>query len=321
MGPQREKRGRDDPQESDVEKGNSNKSARKGDDNPGERTLVVTQLTSKVNEEHLRDFFGQIDEVRDVAMPRNDNGKHKGVAYVEFTNSSNIPTCLLLNNTVPDFQKFPILVEGLVARAAPTPAPAPPPPPAPLAEFLPPPVKAVTNKNGVPTKALLMNIPLAVQDGDLRSVLSFYGAVNELHLSQSPGATSGGKMAYVTFADETAARSAREMLHKFELVAGQKLDVSIVKEGTNADASGLRPEVKLSNLPARQDAAVEVDIKNECVKAKLGDVSVDKVCDEVHRAEFMLRCASVSDALRAEKAIDGRFYRGRLVSAQVELSK
>ena len=49
----------------------------KEDKDPKARTVMVSQLTSKVREQHPRDFFGQIDEVKDVAMPRNENGNTK----------------------------------------------------------------------------------------------------------------------------------------------------------------------------------------------------------------------------------------------------
>ena len=130
------KRNREEPEggdSSNMEGENAKKKAKtesNEDKDPKSRTIIVSQLTSKVREQQLRDFFGQIDDVRDVAMPRNENGKHKGVAYVEFRSSNNIPSCVLLNNTVPNFQKFPILVEalGLQVPALP-PLKVPPPPP------------------------------------------------------------------------------------------------------------------------------------------------------------------------------------------------
>ena len=70
------------------------------------------------------------------------------------------------------------------------------------------------NEGGSPTKVLLENIPLAVQEDELRNVLGYYGTVSELHLSDS----KGSKLAYVTFDNEIAARKARESLHKFELL-------------------------------------------------------------------------------------------------------
>ncbi len=44
------------------------------------------------------------------------SGQHKGFAYVEMDSLEDIPSCLLFNNVVPDFQKFPILVKASEAE-------------------------------------------------------------------------------------------------------------------------------------------------------------------------------------------------------------
>lgn len=78
-----------------------------------QRTLFVGQLTMKVHEGNLREFFSQIGTVKNVIMIRDKHtGKHKGFGYVEMMELESIPSCLLLNNVVPDFQKFPILVKA-----------------------------------------------------------------------------------------------------------------------------------------------------------------------------------------------------------------
>ena len=49
-----------------------------------QRTILVGQLTMKVNESNLRDFFKQIGHVNSVIMIRDKNtGRHKGIGYVE----------------------------------------------------------------------------------------------------------------------------------------------------------------------------------------------------------------------------------------------
>lgn len=76
-----------------------------------QRTIFVGQLTVKVTESDLRSFFGRIGGVNDIIMIRDKNtGKHKGFAYVEMSNLDDIPNCLMVNDCIPDFQKFSILV-------------------------------------------------------------------------------------------------------------------------------------------------------------------------------------------------------------------
>ena len=66
----------------------------------------------KVNESHLKEFFSQIGRIKNIIMIRDKNtGKHKGFGYIEMFELETIPNCLLFNNVVPDFQKFPILVK------------------------------------------------------------------------------------------------------------------------------------------------------------------------------------------------------------------
>jgi len=78
-----------------------------------QRTLFVGQLTMKVNEANLQEFFSQIGTVKSIIMIRDKHtGKHKGFGYVEMADLESIPSCLLFNNVVPDFQKFPILVKA-----------------------------------------------------------------------------------------------------------------------------------------------------------------------------------------------------------------
>ena len=72
-----------------------------------QRTVFVSQLTMKVTEKHLRDFFGQIGKVNDIIMIRDKyTGRHKGFAYVEMAELEKIPTCLMINGVVPDVSKL-----------------------------------------------------------------------------------------------------------------------------------------------------------------------------------------------------------------------
>ena len=332
------KRGREDSDDGEIleiDRGGSSKSTRRKEDSEDDarlRTVCVSQLTSKVTEKHLKDFFGEISQVKDVAMPRNDSGKHKGVAYVEFEKASSISDILLLNNQLPNFQKFPILVNALAARMNDV---APPPSRAVLASVLPPPPRSVPSQKSF--KMLINNIPLAVQNSDLMSVLNYYGAVSEMHLNASQ---DNKKMAFVTFSNEEAVRAAREDLQGFELVPGVKLAISMVKsssqeEGGRGDNNNNNnnnnnkkaKEIRIYNLPLPSDPQVEQgwlaqDMKKECEKVDCRDTSivVDRVHEQNGSAEYILSCTSAEDARRVEKALDGRYYSGKLVTAKVVTS-
>jgi len=77
----------------------------------------VGQLTKKVNERKVRDYFETVGKVNDVIMIRDRaTDRHKGFAYVEMADLESIPLVLMLNNAPPDFQKFPILVKASEAE-------------------------------------------------------------------------------------------------------------------------------------------------------------------------------------------------------------
>ena len=77
-----------------------------------QRTVFVGQLVAKVNERMLKDYFGEMGKVASVLLLRDRHtGRHKGCGYVEMRDLADIPNILLLNNSVPNFQKYPILVK------------------------------------------------------------------------------------------------------------------------------------------------------------------------------------------------------------------
>lgn len=304
------------------------------------RTVIVTQLTSKVTEDTVERFFGQLGRVVDVAMPRSDKGgKHKGIAYVEMNSSEDVPNCILLNNSVPDFQKFPILVEALkVAGDTSVPAPPPPPPmnaggisgsaglgaghvPAP-----PPPVSAPANGNivtGVQTKVLIRNIHGSVETQALLDVLQYYGPVSELHFQRSQNI----KMAFVTFGDASAAYSARDALHKFEL-GGFQLEFSLVKSSEESSSGAARVIISVPLLDTPSDPSEQdliSDIKVECEEAGIADEVTVTRKDSRLRASHekrgqrglyaLVKCENAQTAKKAVSAFDGRFYSGRLMTA------
>lgn len=83
-----------------------------------QRTVFVSQLVMKTTEQDLRDYFGQLGEVRSIVMIRDKNtGRHKGGGYVEMGDLETIPLVLQLNGTCPPWQpRFPIMVKASEAE-------------------------------------------------------------------------------------------------------------------------------------------------------------------------------------------------------------
>eukprot|EP01102_Stenamoeba_stenopodia_P004257 TRINITY_DN14587_c0_g1_i1.p1 TRINITY_DN14587_c0_g1~~TRINITY_DN14587_c0_g1_i1.p1 ORF type:complete len:1011 (-),score=277.45 TRINITY_DN14587_c0_g1_i1:51-3083(-) len=57
-------------------------------------TLFVANLDFTLKEEEVREFFEQIGKVRELRMPKDQFGKHKGYAYVELEDEESFDACL-----------------------------------------------------------------------------------------------------------------------------------------------------------------------------------------------------------------------------------
>ena len=83
-----------------------------------QRTVFVSQLVMKTTDQNLREYFGQLGQVKSIVMIRDKNtGRHKGAGYVEMGELEAIPMVLQLNGTYPPWQpRFPILVKASEAE-------------------------------------------------------------------------------------------------------------------------------------------------------------------------------------------------------------
>jgi RNA-binding protein 39 len=191
-----------------------------------QRTVFVSQLTAKVNEAMIRSFFDQLGKVNNIIMIRDKNsGKHKGFAYVEMGDLEAIPNCLLFNNVVPDFQKFPILVKASEAEK----------------NFnAKKETTAVKNDprertgvmGGNPDCRLYMgNINVNINEIALKSVLEQFGSTENVNLHRDEMGNSKG-FAFIRFSQPESAALALASLAGVEL-AGRVLKVGRVIDQLN----------------------------------------------------------------------------------------
>lgn len=183
-----------------------------------QRTIFVSQLTKKVVEADLEKFFGEIGKVKSVIMLRDRiTDAHKGFAYVEMAELEAIPKCLLFNNVVPNFQKFPILVKpseaekNFIAKKDP---------------FI---IKNVVEQAGPDTRIYLGNIHVGLDENALKAVLEQFGPVESVKLHRDHLGNSKG-FAFVKFIGADSAKLAMTTLPGFEL-AGRPLKVGPVTDG------------------------------------------------------------------------------------------
>ena len=179
-----------------------------------QRTVFVSQLVMKATEKQIRKFFEKIGKVKDVIMIRDKyTNRHKGFAYVEMADLESVPMVLMLNGTVADFQRFPILVKAseaeknFLAKQEATAAQQE--------------AAEVSRAAAAPRKQLLVgNLHPNITESDLRTVLAPFGAVDAVDM----GAVAPGS-AVVTFVHADDAAKASSRIAGIELGADKPITV------------------------------------------------------------------------------------------------
>jgi len=130
-------------------------------------------------------------------------GKHKGFAYVEMKELEVINNCLLFNNVVPEFQKFPILVKGSEAEKNLVPT------------------KEKLNQDGTVPEARVYigNLHPSIKQEDIYAILAEFGRVEFVNLHKDELGNSKG-FAFGRYSKPEEAQLAMEKLNG--LVIGEK---------------------------------------------------------------------------------------------------
>jgi len=205
-----------------------------------QRTIFVSQLTKKADEASLRNFFGAIGKVKNIIMLRDKvSNIHKGFAYVEMADLEHIPNCLLFNNVVPDFQKFPILVKAseaeknfLAKNAALTSTYQPGVDTTGLSKS----AIAGLDATGADARIYVGNIHISVDETALSTILSQFGPTESIKLHRDHLGNSKG-YAFVKYVRAEHAALATAGLQGQDL-AGRTLKIGNVID-TNANALAL----------------------------------------------------------------------------------
>ena len=158
-------------------------------------------------------------------------GKHKGFAYVEMKDLETIENCLLFNNVVPNFQKFPILVKASEAEK----------------NFLANKEKiaqkdgSADKDNKVDGRVYIGSLHPSITQEQLQVVFSDIGHVEYVNLHRDDKGNSKG-YAFARFTDPSNAAIAIEKLNGLE-IGGRNIKVATVK-----DSSSTKNEVSVAAL-------------------------------------------------------------------------
>jgi RNA-binding protein 39 len=195
--------------------------------------VFVSQLVMKADERAVRKFFEKVGKVKQVIMIRDKyTNRHKGFAYVEMKKLDAIPLVLMLNNLVPDFQKFPILIKASEAEK----------------NFLAKEDAAAGIKKGhdgmpisdpgVKDKVYVGNLPPQIGEDDLKTVLAAFGPIDsaKVHRDDKTGLSKGFAFVKFSSADDAGNCVSKMEAEGLELM-GRTLRVSYAHDPNSAAAA------------------------------------------------------------------------------------
>jgi len=187
-----------------------------------QRTVFVSQLVMKADERKVRKYFEKVGKVKQVIMIRDKyTNRHKGFAYVEMKDLDSIPLVLMLNGTVPDFQRFPILVKASEAEK----------------NFLAKQEAAAAEGANAQTQLYVGNLHEHIGEDELRTVLQPFGQIEAVQLQRDEAGASKG-FALVTFVRADDATTALNKISSEGLeLMGKAIKVAFLSNNGNGQGA------------------------------------------------------------------------------------
>ena len=173
------------------------------------------QLSAKVRQRDLEDFFSSVGRVREVRMIMdNKTRRHKGIAYIEFYDINSVPLALALNGH--KIAGYPIIIQPTQAeknRAA---------------------ASASAPQRGVsgPMRLYVGSLHFNITEEMLKGIFEPFGRIDKIELMKDPESGRSKGYGFITFHDAEDAKKALEQLNGFEL-AGRPMKVNYVTERTD----------------------------------------------------------------------------------------
>ncbi|XP_026205562.1 RNA-binding protein 39-like isoform X1 [Anabas testudineus] len=186
------------------------------------RTVFCMQLAARIRPRDLEEFFSAVGKVRDVRMISDRNSRRsKGIAYVEFVESSSVP--LAIGLTGQRLLGVPIIVQASQAeknRAAAAAAAA----------------NNLQKGTSGPMRLYVGSLHFNITEEMLRGIFEPFGRIESIQLMMDSETGRSKGYGFITFADAECAKKALEQLNGFEL-AGRPMKVGHVTERTDASTA------------------------------------------------------------------------------------
>uniref|UniRef100_A0A3B4BQJ0 RRM domain-containing protein n=1 Tax=Pygocentrus nattereri TaxID=42514 RepID=A0A3B4BQJ0_PYGNA len=182
------------------------------------RTVFCMQLAARIRPRDLEEFFSAVGKVHDVRIISDRYSRRsKGIAYVEFVESSSVP--LAIGLTGQRVLGVPIIVQISQAeknRAA-----------------------AAMNlqKGGAgPMRLYVGSLHFNITEDMLRGIFEPFGRIESIQLMMDSETGRSKGYGFISFADAECAKKALEQLNGFEL-AGRPMKVGHVTERSDASSA------------------------------------------------------------------------------------
>lgn len=149
-------------------------------------TVFVSNLLFSIDEDRLKETFLPLGEITEIRLVKNQMGKSKGFAYIEFKNQSSVQAALSMDRTKLDGR--PMFISPSVDKSKnPT-------------QFKFP---TTLDKKTV----FVSNLPFNVKESELENLFKEHGKVNQVRLVTNRAGKPKG-FGYIEYEEETAASAA-----------------------------------------------------------------------------------------------------------------
>lgn len=149
-------------------------------------TVFVSNLLFSIDEERLKEVFLPLGEITEVRLVKNQMGRSKGFAYVEFKNQSSVQAALSMDRTKLDGR--PMFISQSVDKSK-----------------NPSQFKFPTSLD---KKTLFVsNLPFDVKEADLEDLFKVHGKINQIRLVTNRAGKPKG-FGYIEYEQETGASAA-----------------------------------------------------------------------------------------------------------------
>ncbi|GAA49996.1 RNA-binding protein 39 [Clonorchis sinensis] len=178
------------------------------------RTVFVWQLSARIRQRDLEDFFTSVGKIRDVRLIMDNKTKRsKGIAYVEFREVESAQLALGLTGT--RLLGVPIQIQQSHAEknrmnAIPS-------------------VPKPTQQNRGPMKLYIGSLHYNITEEMLKGIFEPFGKIDDIKLIKDPATGRSQGYGFVTYANSDDAKKALDQLNGFEL-AGRPMKVNHVTE-------------------------------------------------------------------------------------------